>query len=102
MQSGKTQTSSKKENFVEFNLDRFKKAQSSDYSVALQEIKNGKKLSHWMWYIFPQLKGLGFSEMANYYGIAGKAEAVASSSNGENSCISIILIFSVVFQLDLF
>ena len=77
MQSGKTQTSSKKEDFVEFNLDRFKKAQSSDYSVALQEIKSGKKLSHWMWYIFPQLKGLGFSEMANYYGIAGKAEAVA-------------------------
>ena len=54
----------------DFNLDRFKKAQASDYATALSEIKNGRKESHWMWYIFPQLKGLGFSSMAEFYGIA--------------------------------
>lgn len=62
---------------MNYNLDRFKKVQKVDYPIALEEIKSGCKKSHWMWYIFPQLKGLGFSEMANYYGIAGKAEAVA-------------------------
>ena len=43
------------------NLERFIVAQESDYLTALSEIKNGKKLSHWMWYIFPQLKGLDSS-----------------------------------------
>ena len=61
----------------DFNLDRFKKAQSRDYATALTEIKNGRKESHWMWYIFPQLKGLGFSSMADFYGIDGLAEAKA-------------------------
>jgi uncharacterized protein (DUF1810 family) len=61
----------------DFNLDRFKKAQVSDYATALSEIKNGRKESHWMWYIFPQLKGLGFSSMADFYGIDGLAEAKA-------------------------
>ena len=61
----------------DFNLDRFKKAQSRDYATALTEIKNGRKESHWMWYIFPQLKGLGFSYTAEFYGIDGLAEAKA-------------------------
>ena len=61
----------------DFNLDRFKKAQTSDYATALSEIKKGRKQSHWMWYIFPQLKGLGFSSMAEFYGIDGLAEAKA-------------------------
>ena len=61
----------------DFNLDRFKKAQSRDYATALSEIKNGRKESHWMWYIFPQLKGLGISSMAEFYGIDGLAEAKA-------------------------
>ena len=61
----------------DFNLDRFKKAQASDYATALSEITNGRKQSHWMWYIFPQLKGLGFSSMAEFYGIDGLAEAKA-------------------------
>ena len=61
----------------DFNLDRFKKAQARDYAIALSEIKNGRKQSHWMWYIFPQLKGLGFSSMAEFYGIDGLAEAKA-------------------------
>lgn len=60
-----------------FDLDRFKKAQEEDYPFALQEIKAGRKRSHWIWYIFPQLKGLGFSSMSEYYGIDGRAEAQA-------------------------
>lgn len=60
-----------------FDLDRFKKAQGKDYPYALQEIKAGRKRSHWIWYIFPQLKGLGFSSMSEYYGIDGRAEAQA-------------------------
>ncbi len=59
----------------ENSLDRFIKAQQNDYATALSEIKSGKKRSHWMWYIFPQLKGLGMSETARYYGIQDKQEA---------------------------
>jgi uncharacterized protein (DUF1810 family) len=65
----------------ENGLDRFIKAQQNDYATALSEIKNGKKRSHWMWYIFPQLKGLGMSETARYYGIQNKEEAVAYVKN---------------------
>ena len=56
-------------------LDRFIKAQEDAYLIALNEIKNGKKQSHWMWYIFPQIKGLGMSETSRYYGIDGEDEA---------------------------
>jgi len=52
-----------------YNLERFIKAQNQDYEISLLEIKNGCKRNHWMWYIFPQLKGLVSSEMAEYYGI---------------------------------
>jgi uncharacterized protein (DUF1810 family) len=57
------------------NLERFLEAQEQSYSQALAEIKKGSKQSHWMWYIFPQLKGLGRSETAKYYGIANIEEA---------------------------
>ena len=59
------------------DLSRFKKAQKGDYEVALSEIKGGRKRSHWIWYIFPQLKGLGFSPMSEYYGLDGLEEAKA-------------------------
>ena len=59
------------------SLDRFIKAQELAYSIALREIKNGKKRSHWMWYMFPQLRGLGKSSMAHAYGIEGLDEAKA-------------------------
>jgi len=59
----------------EYDLERFVKAQANAYQTALEEIKNGQKRSHWMWYIFPQLDGLGFSSMAQYYGISGLQEA---------------------------
>ena len=57
------------------SLDRFLKAQMRDYNVALSEIKSGHKRSHWIWYIFPQVKGLGFSSTSEYYGIDGLDEA---------------------------
>lgn len=57
------------------NLNRFVKAQERDYQIALREIKSGKKLSHWMWYIFPQLKGMGRSHNSNFYGIEDLTEA---------------------------
>ena len=59
------------------SLDRFVQAQTLMYPVTLKEIKNGKKRSHWMWYMFPQLRGLGTSFMANMYGVSGLAEAKA-------------------------
>ncbi len=59
------------------DLERFIKAQENSYSVALAEIRSGKKLTHWMWYIFPQLRGLGRSYTSQYYGIQGRAEAEA-------------------------
>ncbi|XFA73996.1 DUF1810 domain-containing protein [Thermosynechococcaceae cyanobacterium Okahandja] len=60
-----------------FNLNRFVEAQTSDYARALAELRQGKKRSHWMWYIFPQYAGLGFSSMSQYYAIKSLAEAKA-------------------------
>ena len=59
------------------SLDRFTTAQEKMYPIALKELKAGKKRSHWMWYIFPQLRGLGTSSMAHTYGISGFDEAKA-------------------------
>ena len=59
------------------NLQRFVEAQESTYVQALRELPEGRKRSHWMWFIFPQLRGLGHSAMAYEYGIASRAEAVA-------------------------
>ena len=56
-------------------LDKFVSAQARDYSTALREIQNGRKRSHWIWYIFPQLQGLGFSQTAQYYGIRDLEQA---------------------------
>jgi len=58
-------------------LKRFIDAQQRDYEIALAEVKNGRKRSHWMWYIFPQVKGLGFSSTSQHYGIADMKEAEA-------------------------
>ena len=60
-----------------YEVSRFMKAHQLDYQRALSEIKNGKKVSHWMWYIFPQMKGLGRSSMSEYYGIQDLNEAKA-------------------------
>ena len=60
-----------------FDLNRFVRAQEGDYERALAEIKAGQKRSHWMWYIFPQIAGLGSSAMAQRYAIQSRAEAEA-------------------------
>ncbi len=65
----------------EYNIERFIDAQQRDYATALSEIKNGRKRSHWMWYIFPQIQGLGFSETSRYYGIKNIEEAEAYLMN---------------------
>ncbi|QDT48943.1 hypothetical protein Pan258_29900 [Symmachiella dynata] len=59
------------------NLSRFVNAQEDDYEMALNEIRNGRKESHWIWYIFPQFDGLGFSPTSRLYSIKSKAEAEA-------------------------
>ena len=60
-----------------YDLDRFLEAQRFTYPIALSEIRRGYKRSHWIWYIFPQLKELGHSYNAHLYGIEDKGEAVA-------------------------
>lgn len=60
---------------MEEGLNRFLSAQEKSYKRALQEIRSGKKMSHWMWYIFPQIHGLGYSPTAQYYAISGMDEA---------------------------
>ncbi len=60
-----------------FDLSRFVSAQRTTYERALSEVKNGRKRSHWMWFIFPQLRGLGHSSTARLYGINGASEARA-------------------------
>jgi uncharacterized protein (DUF1810 family) len=63
------------------DLDRFVQAQARNYDQALAEIRRGRKSSHWMWYIFPQLDGLGFSPTARHYAIKSLAEAEAYLSH---------------------
>lgn len=64
-------------------LERFLTAQQNYYQTALQEIKSGQKRSCWMWFIFPQIKGLGYSETARYYAIKDMDEAKAFMEDGE-------------------
>ena len=61
----------------EYNLERFIDAQEASYEIALSEIETGRKKSHWMWYIFPQVQGLGFSETSKFYAIKDIGEARA-------------------------
>ncbi len=57
------------------DLQRFKDAQRNDYEQALQEVKSGRKRTHWMWYIFPQIHGLGMTPISDYYSIRSLREA---------------------------
>lgn len=79
-----------------FQLNRFLEAQESVYTTVLNELQNGKKESHWMWYIFPQLKELGFSSTSKFYGISGLDEARAYLQHPVlherlETCISFVL-----------
>jgi len=60
-----------------FELKRFVDAQARTYDTAVEELRAGRKRSHWMWFIFPQLRGLGSSAMADRFGISGLEEARA-------------------------
>lgn len=59
----------------ENNLQRFIDAQKTSYDVALSETKTGRKRTHWMWFIFPQIQGLGFSEISKFYALTNLDEA---------------------------
>ena len=61
--------------YDERGLDKYVSAQARDYDDALREIRGGRKRSHWIWYIFPQLDGLGYSPTAQYYGIRDLEQA---------------------------
>jgi uncharacterized protein (DUF1810 family) len=65
-----------------FDLQRFLDAQSSVFPLVLDELRRGRKQSHWMWFIFPQLAGLGHSAMAQRFAIASREEAVAYLGHG--------------------
>ena len=60
-----------------FDLNRFVQVQAGKYAQAIAEIRSGRKRSHWMWYIFPQFDGLGYSTMSRHYSIKSRAEAEA-------------------------
>lgn len=76
---------------MKFNLERFIEPQQKYFKTALLEIKNGKKQTHWMWYVFPQMKGLGESFTSEYYGIESIEETKAYMENKylANNLISI-------------
>ncbi|SOD13952.1 DUF1810 domain-containing protein [Pedobacter xixiisoli] len=81
------------------DLVRFIAAQNKSYDTALSEIRSGRKHSHWMWYIFPQLKGLGYSQTAKHYAIEDLAEATAYLNHpilGKN----LVGISKAVFELE--
>ena len=62
-------------------LDRFVKAQEKTYAAALAELRAGEKRGHWIWWVFPQMRGLGTSEYSVFYGIADEAESLAYLSH---------------------
>ena len=62
-------------------LDRFLKAQEKTYADALAELKAGRKRGHWIWWVFPQMRGLGTSEYSVFYGVVDEAEALAYLSH---------------------
>ena len=77
-------------------LDHFIEAQNANFKIALTELTAGKKRNHWMWYIFPQIAGLGFSERSKRYGIKTRKEAKAFLSHpilsaNYSSCLDALL-----------
>lgn len=78
MTPGDTGTENRaEENAMEFDLMRFVDAQAPVYDRVIAELRDGRKRSHWMWYIFPQVAGLGFSIMSQRFAIGSRAEATA-------------------------
>ncbi len=60
-----------------YHLERFVQAQQAVFDQVVEELRDGRKRSHWMWFVFPQIKGLGRSEMARHYAISSRDEAAA-------------------------
>jgi len=90
-----------------FDLRRFVDAQARVYDVALDEIESGRKRSHWMWFVFPQLRGLGRSSTAQMYGIGSLAEARAYLAhpllgNRLRECVEAALLHSGRPLMDIF
>lgn len=89
------------------DLERFLTAQQRNYETALTELKRGEKNSHWMWYIFPQLQGLGESVTSQYYGIKNRQEALNYLNHpvlGERliTCAKILLALKGRTSLEIF
>ena len=84
---------------INYNLQRFTDAQDRDYETALTEIKNGKKSSHWMWYIFPQIDGLGMTEISKFYAIKDIDEAAAYLLN-EQLSLRLVTICKELLKLE--
>lgn len=64
-----------------YNLQRFAEAQEPVYAQVCAELRQGRKRSHWMWFIFPQIRGLGSSETAQYFAISSRGEAIAYAAH---------------------
>ena len=76
-------------------IDRFIKTQEKTYAAALAELRAGEKRGHWIWWVFPQMRGLGTSEYSVFYGIANEAEALAYLSHPVlgaryRECVSVV------------
>jgi uncharacterized protein (DUF1810 family) len=76
-------------------LERFVKAQEMTYAAALTELREGEKRGHWIWWVFPQMRGLGTSEYSVFYGIADEAEAMSYLSHPVlgaryRECVSVV------------
>jgi uncharacterized protein (DUF1810 family) len=89
-----------------FGLSRFVEAQAHDYDAALAELRAGRKRAHWIWYVFPQLRGLGRSPASHLYGISGGDEGrehLAHAALGERlrECVSALLAHEGVSAADM-
>jgi uncharacterized protein (DUF1810 family) len=90
-----------------FDLERFVTAQAPVYGQVVSELKGGKKRGHWMWFVFPQLRGLGRSAMSAHYGIASAAEAAAYLEHALlgprlRECTSLVVAIERATLLDVF
>ena len=94
-------------NVDEYNLQRFVDAQDDIYEQVIQELKDGEKDSHWMWFIFPQIQGLGYSSTSKFFAISCKSEAKAFIAHpilGKRlrECVDLILELDGYSALDIF
>lgn len=86
---------------MNYNIKRFIEPHELYYLVALVEIKYGHKRSHWMWYIFPQLKGLGYSSKSEFYGLTGVEEVKQYMNNDylKNNMYEICEVYEIYLSI---